>query len=265
MLKNPCFLLAKQRSGTRVFGHMLDSHPSVAYCSEIFHENASSENSYFHFLKHQIEQDLQNLDYIYPDRRLDSFADFLFSIGTKYGKDNFVLDIKYNQLHHLNDYWHLINNQPQIFRFIKKNNYPVIHLIRKNILKVLVSQLLASNHHVWHAKQENIDCIKKTKIRLDPNKILNQIRNRKNEMNRISSFFANYQNTLTIYYEDLFDENQQFSKTTVKTLSDFLQVDSSQFNLKPVYVKQTSLLDSVIENFEEIKDSLKNTEFEYFL
>jgi len=265
MSKKPCFLLAKQRSGTRVFGHMLDSHSKVAYCSEIFHEKASAQNSYFHFLKRQIEQDSQNLDYIYPDRRLDSFEDFLTSIGNKYGKENFILDIKYNQLHHLNDYWYLINNQPQIFKFIKKNKYPVIHLIRKNILKVLVSQLLAANHNVWHAKAENINHIEKTKIKLDPDKIINQIKNRKNEMNRISSFFKSYNNTLTVYYEDLFDENQEFSKTTISALADFLQVDSSQFNLKPVYVKQTSLLDSVIENFDEIKESLRNTEFECFL
>ena len=265
MSNKPCFLLAKQRSGTRVFGRMLDSHPGVAYCSEIFHEKASEQNSYFHFLKRQIERDLQNIDYIYPDRRLDSFADFLAATGTKYSKDNFILDIKYNQLHHLNDYWHLINNQPQIFKFIKQNNYPVIHLIRRNILKVLVSQLLAANHNVWHAKPENIDRIQKTKIKLDPDKIIKQIKNRKNEMNRISSFFKSYNNSLTVYYEDLFDENREFSKTTVDALSDFLQVDSSQFNLKPVYIKQTSLLDSVIENFDEIKESLKNTEFECFL
>ncbi len=265
MSKNPCFLLAKQRSGTRVFGHMLDSHPSVAYCSEVFHEKADLKNSYFHFLKTQIEKNLQNLDYIYPDRRQNSFEDFLVSTGNKYGKDNFVLDIKYNQLHHLNDYWHLINNQPQIFNFIKKNNYPVIHLIRKNILKVLVSQLLASNHNVWHAKHENINNIRETKIKLDPDKIMNQIKNRKKEMNRISSFFKSYNNTLTIYYEDLFDETQEFSRTTIETLSDFLQVDSNKFNSKPVYVKQTSFLSNVIENFDEIKESLKNTEFEYFL
>lgn len=258
-------MIAKQRSGTRVFGHMLASHPSIAYCSEIFHENASSENGYFHFLKRQIEKDSQNLKYIYPDCRQDSFEDFLSSIGMKYNKDIFVLDIKYNQLHHLNDYWHLINNQPQIFKFIKKNNYPVIHLIRRNILKVFVSQLLASNHNIWHAKKENINRIQRTKIRLDPDKILNQIKNRKNEMNRISSFFKSYQNTLTIYYEDLFNDAQEFSKDTVETLSDFLQVDSSKFNLKPVYVKQTSLLSNVIENFEEIKESLRNTEFECFL
>ena len=258
-------MLAKQRSGTRVFGHMLASHPSVAYCNEVFHESASPKNGYFHFLKRQIQQDPENLQYIYPDRRKSSFKNFLDFTGIEYGKDKFVLDLKYNQLHHLNDYWHLINNQPQILKFIKGKNYPVIHLIRRNILSVIVSLTMASKHQIWHAKQENIKEIKNTKIWLDPDKTLNQIKARKKEINRISSFFENYDNALTIYYEDLFDESQNFSQSTADALSKLLKVDSSGFNLKPIFVKQTSLLSDVIENFQEIEDKLKGTEFEYCL
>jgi hypothetical protein len=265
MNKSPCFMLAKQRSGTRVFGHMLASHPAVAYCNEVFHEGASAKNGYFDFLKHQIQQDPKNLEYLYPDQRKYSFKNFLDALGNEYSKDKFVLDLKYNQLHHLNDYWHLINSQPKIFNFIKENNYPVIHLIRKNILNVIVSQTMAAKHHIWHAKQENIEQIKKTTIRLDPNTTLNQIKTRKKEIERISSFFKKYDNIITLYYEDLFDESHEFSKATAKTLSNLLKIDSSAFDLKPVYIKQTSILADVIENFDEIKQKLQNTEFEYFL
>ena len=254
-------IIARQRSGTGALGSVLDQHPSVKSLGEVFHHDAiDREPNYFCFLRDLIAKD--------PDmglpgahrKRFDLYANYL---KARTAKPHTIIDIKYSSLHHFNAHWLGILESPTLFKILRAREAPVIHLGRKNHLKVFISGRLAELNDEWHAKSQ--DAIRTRNLMVDPPACLQFIKTMKREYERVKKILATHPKLLELEYSELFDEGGELYPAIAERLADFLQIPPFR-KLKPAFVKQTpELLRNVIENFDQVAEFLGATEHAWML
>jgi len=152
-----------------------------------------------------------------------------------------------------------INRHPEIISWIKQNHLNIIHLIRKNLLKRLVSHKIANIRNLRHSTQS----VEPIKVHIDPKTLLDDFQRRQKRLvkytNRLKDTFE--APFLEVAYESLVaDFNSEIQK-----ILKFLEIDTiKQLTSELVKVNPDSLED-IIENYSEVKQTLINTEFENFL
>lgn len=145
----------------------------------------------------------------------------------------------------------------EIEDWIKFNNVYIIHLIRKNILKLIISGKTAKKRNLWHATSKTR--ISPIKIHLPINTLLWNISKIENKVINYSIKF----NTLpyiNIYYEDLIADKQKVADQVFK----FLKVDSFQNLQLPFKKINPDSLEKILKNYEDVKKILIGSKYEHF-
>jgi len=253
-------LLARQRSGTSALGSIMNKHPDLFYPGEPFHiGHSNKETSFFHFKEQMIQQDPS---FFLPDRDPELLAKFIGHINKRYKSTPF-LDVKYNQTHFLNGVSYLPTQQPWIVRHALHSKLPIIHLTRKNQLKVFVSELRAKLTGIWHAKA-NVD-VKNDAVEIDTNRLLHHIKTSNDVMNMFDGWMQNRPNTFTIDYDNLFGQNGNLSESAVNGIQGISGLQGLE-TLKPVFVKTANNdLSKAIANYDQVSTALTNTPYAWML
>jgi LPS sulfotransferase NodH len=143
--------------------------------------------------------------------------------------------------------------------WVKQNDVKIIHLLRKNLLKRLVSHKIANARNLCHSTE----AVEPIKIYIDPTVLKEDFRRRKKRFTRYRKRFIDVFNIpyLEVAYESLVTDYDKQIHQVLK----FLDVDIRvSLTSKLVKVNPDSLED-IIENYSEVKQTLMNTEFENFL
>jgi hypothetical protein len=143
--------------------------------------------------------------------------------------------------------------------WIQKNDVKIIHLVRYNLLKRLVSHQIANKRNLLHSTQP----VESIKVTVDPQILIDDFRRRQRR-------FIRYRERLTqelkvpyldVAYESLLEDHDREMRRTL----DFLGL-SEHRPLTSDYLKvNPDSLEDIIENHSEIKTVLKNTEFAEYL
>lgn len=253
-------LLARQRSGTSALGSIMNKHPNLFYPGEPFHiGHANKGTSFFYFKGQMIQQDPSS--YL-PDRDPELLARFIGQINQRYNSTPF-LDVKYNQTHFLNGVSYLPTQQPWIVRHALDSHFPVIHLTRKNQLKVFVSELRAKLTGIWHAKTDVK--VENDAVVVDTTRLLHHIKTSDDVMNMFAGWMQNRANTFTIDYDDLFGADGHLSQMAVAGIQRISKLRNLE-NLTPEFVKTANNdLTKAIANYDEVSKALTNTPYAWML
>lgn len=253
-------LLARQRSGTSALGSIMNKHPDLFYPGEPFHiGHANKETSFFHFKEQMIRQDPSAF---LPDRDPELLAKFVGQINQRYKSTPF-LDVKYNQTHFLNGVSYLPTQQPWIVRHALNSKFPVIHLTRKNQLKVFVSELRAKLTGIWHAKTEIK--VENDAVEVDTTRLLHHIKTSNEVMKMFDGWMQNRASSFTIDYDHLFGANGHLSETAVSGIRRITQLQNLEA-LKPEFVKTASNdLSKAIANYDDVVKTLADTPYAWML
>ena len=127
-------ILAAQRTGSTVVGDALDQHPEISCEREMFLAGQKRPRSYSQFLQHSHWRRLEAR--LGPARSIESYLRGFFhaeppvrAVGMK---------LMYNQRGTVLDRW------------IDVHRPRIIHLVRHNAVKVIVSRLTAERRGVYH-------------------------------------------------------------------------------------------------------------------
>ena len=279
-------LLARSRSGTTVFRALLDTHRSIQTFGEIFNEG--NQNSYYHFLASRVGR---NPKLLFPSNSEQNLLDYFEDlkqrgVGIKDSARVFVFDLKYGLARHLVKPWQIFLDPPYIFECLRANDIGVIHLVRRNYLRVHLSNELMQlrdkaydgmkgKYHIWandtKAKAHLNQVPDKVRIGGDRHvrgQLLNFFGRMDDETESVRKFFADSENFLEICYEDLFEVQKQtqiFSPKVITDTSTFLGVEEA-YQIEPKILKATSQpLEDLIENYEEVARALEGTPYAWFL
>jgi hypothetical protein len=140
--------------------------------------------------------------------------------------------------------------------WVNQNDVKIIHLVRYNLLKRLVSHKIANTRNLNNTRK----ALKPIKINVDPKILLKDFRKRQKRFEEYRRKFRDIP-FLEVSYESMLDDHQ----TEMKRILKFLGVDQLIPLTTDLVKMNPDSLGELIENYNEVKQTLMNTEFENFL
>lgn len=263
-------LLARQRSGTNPLRDVLATHPQIFCTPEVFHNEPSPaadlevETNFFDFLERHPLGTVKRAMSMDVQRQL--FLDFLEYLRCFTDKRYVLIDVKYNSAHHLDGPWREISAQPDLFRFIKRNQVRVLNLTRRNALRSHLSLLKANLTATWTVEGANRRAPADQPVTVDTSEMLHVLRICQREDEVIERSFEDYALYYAFDYADLFPElGGPPSGAVLEGLARWLGIDP-EFETRPKYRKQSALtLEDTIANYDDVVRALSGTGLEHNL
>lgn len=158
-------IVGAQRSGTTVIGRLVGAQPGVRYVGEIFHMIRGPHDD-IDFKRFQHVPEVNFFSYrealfarfpglCYPSYQNQravwhSYVEFLFAFSPA---QIWLIDIKYNSLHHLDSIWRDALDRPLIIDILGESGVPILHVTRRDLFAQAVSE--ARSHIVgrWHSSE----------------------------------------------------------------------------------------------------------------
>jgi LPS sulfotransferase NodH len=262
-------LLSTQRSGSHFLKSLIETRfPGVVCSGEVLGEPFDQQSPvlpshpeiarFWTWYGHEVATGAISAA---PNKRIEAFASYLAQLSAAAEPQDLVIDVKYNSVRSLSGYEDTDHGSTDFTTFIKSREIPVLHLIRKNILKTLVSHELARQSGIWHRLTEKDPSEVLPKIRLNPKKVLRAIKHLERLNNDYQEHFADYPKYEEVVYEELVDEQNQPGES-LQLLALFLGKEQRQAPSSPVASKKTTPDDpsEIVENWSEIVRALHFTQ-----
>jgi LPS sulfotransferase NodH len=145
---------------------------------------------------------------------------------------------------------------PDAIRYLQENRTKILHVVRDNALKTLVSRISARKRKLYHS----IEGVEVEKVYLSPRKLLNNLEQVLDETEQWRHLAADNP-YIKISYESFLVDREQVLRDAL----DFLGVEyvaSMSSNLKKINPENLS---DVVENFDEVTRLLTGTRYEKYL
>lgn len=155
-------------------------------------------------------------------------------------------------------YYHLTEQEWN--QLLAKDEFLVIHLVRKNRLKTIVSLDIAFKTKQWSKMKKNEISDNSKHIILDASKLIQRLEKIENYEELTRRRFKE-KNFLEISYEDLVGmPRETFSKIT--SYLDIHDIDYKKTKLKK---QNPETVQDLVINYDEVEQLLRNTRFENYL
>lgn len=251
---NIVIVLANQRSGTKALGSTLSTIKGVSYFGESFHDEESSEASFWNFFQKEFIANPSPLTEKYLETILDNYFYFLY----KKGENITFADIMYNNLNMISPMWRDINRETFILEYIKKRGINIIHLVRENLFECYLSIEIAKATAQFHSHTGDISI--ESKINVDKNSMLDYVESKLYARKAVDASILKYKNSARLSYEKCFSPDG-FTQHCVDKLHDLLDIPKNELiSAQSIYKKGKIAKDAVIDNYNEL-----NTVYESFL
>lgn len=157
-------------------------------------------------------------------------------------------------------YSHPRDEDKKIWEIISEDkDVKIIHLMRKNILRIFLSQKIGLKNKLWtdNINRPHNTSLESKKVDLDFKEALTAFNKITDYQDKTKVLFKNH-SYLEIYYEDIVEDNE----SELKNIFDFLGVpemkvkaDNKQQNPEDLH--------QLINNYSEFKGNFKDTKWEY--
>ena len=241
------FIIAgTQRTGTSLTVSTLVSHPDIKCFGEVFHfrkgKGKRTPGSYRQYLmQDRFNRTLKH--YLNNERQIRNYLDELYSThGAQAVGFKFMLS--------------QTRQFPAALRYVQDHRIKVLHVVRNNILKTLVSRVTAKQRKLYHST-ENITV---DKVYLRPRGLIRKLDFIASEARAWREAVSDnpYQK---ISYEDFVADRESVLKKALGFLG-VKYIDNLTSHLKKI---NPNNLEDVILNYKEIKDCLRGSDYEKYL
>jgi hypothetical protein len=242
----PIVLLSVQRSGTNFLRRVLGSHPAIdPLFGEIFDPgHIGNELSFFHFYERAVAD---NPSLCLPDQRIVAFEKYIEFLDMKVQSAYYILDIKYNSIRQMESYWS--KRREVLAQYMIDKQWPVIHLIRTDLVAATFSQLRARKTGIYVTKAPNYRDTYSGAV--DAVQMVKGVAQRRRLIQQYRRDLAGAK-ILEIAYEDLIDAPNGISDFAMEKIRDFLGV-TDEFSRTPATTKLiTQPMSQAIENYDEV-------------
>jgi predicted Zn-dependent protease len=244
-------ITATQRSGTAFLESALNRHPEIyCYGEALLDTNYSGDYTFYHYWLQQIAQDPANITLQAKKRIFGEYLDWFYTGKAQRSATGF--DIKYDQYADIAD----------SLATLQAKQVKVIHLVRRNVLKTLISSRLNVQQRELNRKSHDTERPPVVRINLPADSsLVAELQRRKNEINHFSSIFKNHFDSVEICYEDLVaspeGETRLLAPEVVQNIFDFLQLTDREMPLQTGWRKTNpNVLTDVLENYDQVADLL---------
>lgn len=258
----PCFIIARPRSGTTVFGRMLQTHPRIVSLGEIFNE--ANPASYFHFLQRAVTH---SPDALLPSNSNRTFLDYVEACRVRALERNpkagvVVLDVKYDQAHLLCEPWLRLGELPRFYFLLRERKWKVIDIHRRDPFKLSISNQVAIQSSIYHSNTLEPGQKQTAKVQIHPGRLMEDVSATRKAYAVVERHFRGRPQYRQIFYEEMFadDAGSKFSGTMLADIAKFLNL-GNVFDPKPKLQKllQEDIF-SYIKNAVQIRELMEADE-----
>ena len=242
----PIVLLSVQRSGTNFLRRVLGSHPAIdPLFGEIFDPgHLANELSFFHFYERAVAT---NPSLCLPDQRILAFEQYIEFLDKTVQSAYYILDIKYNSIRQMESYWS--EKREVLAQYIIDKQWPVIHLIRTDLVAAIFSQLRARKTGVYVTMAQNYRDTSCDTV--DAVGMVKGVAQRRRLIQQYRRDFGGAR-ILEVAYEDFINAPNGISEAALGRVRDFLGV-TDEFSRTPETTKLiTQPMSQSIANYEEV-------------
>lgn len=239
-------VLSTQRTGSHLLGEVLGSHPAFAQAGEVFIPKTTKPGSLDSFLaerpRDSTPREVLWREYILHLHRSNPSASHVGFL-VKYGHGSRFAGLSLVESPELAD-------------------TRIVHLVRRNLLRVVASHHLAVARRVHVTRQRRTYDV--NSVTLDPSSTLMAIRDKAKAVADQRAKLKPRARVLELAYEDIMDRGQ-VREETVSSLCSFFEVED-HFTRAPQTVKLAPpRLANVIDNYDDVAHALRGTDYEHML
>jgi LPS sulfotransferase NodH len=242
-------LLGIQRTGTTLLYTLLDSHPSIVCFGEIFQDVNTPCHPTLGTKRYKSYIDMS------VRRRVLDFVNRKYMISTYLSNIVSALEYEARGFKLMLDQ---TRKYPEVLNFLQQKKFKIIHIWRKNIMKIYVSRVKAEQTGIY-VSQKTVD---RSKINIDGELLIKNLKAIKDAQSKILEIIQE----LRLAYIDIQYENLLTNRDhELRRILDFLEVDG-EFELTTYLTKiNPDELPEVITNYHEIVKILRGTEYADYL
>ncbi|PIN01697.1 hypothetical protein CDL12_25795 [Handroanthus impetiginosus] len=237
-------ILSMQRSGSRWFETLLNSHTNVSSNGELF---------YFEDMRSNVSSVLSTLDRVY---NLDLFNtaprnQCLGAVGFKWMLNQGLMDY-----------------HKEIAAYFNNRGVFVIFLFRKNLLRQMISllanmydtnaKLLNGTHNAHVQTQEEAEILSRYKPKINPKSVLRDLQFMEKSISEALEYYRSTRH-IVLYYGDLVKNH-----TKLVEVQEFLGLPKMELTSTHVKIHKGSLSEH-IENWKQVKRILRRSVYKKFL
>jgi LPS sulfotransferase NodH len=265
-------LLSAQRSGSHLLKSIIESRfPDIACTGKVLDAPNSSQPfpalashpEFPHFWPWYEREAVCGAISVTPDRRLSAFEIYLSKLAVLAEPKDLIVDTKYDSIRSLSGYRDTDHGSHDFTSFVTSRKIPVLHLMRKNLLRVVISHKLAQHTGIWLRTTDLPEYERLPQIRLNPKGVLSEIRYAFKLTQEYQNRFSGYAGYHEVVYEDFLREQRQHeSGLQLQALNLFLDKSPAGANQPEVAFKKTTPddLSAVVENWLEVIRVIRTTE-----
>lgn len=269
-------MIASQRSGTQLLREILNSNPHVAIIAEPYSPNAHPA-TWHKFIQTRPNDQVPSLAYgdtaALLDKYIQSVQHYVYDNNDRFGgpkKSQLLigLDIKYNQIKCCGPLFSDLRSRPFLLEYFSNRSIPILHLVRRNLVHVAISIIVANMRKVWH-NHDGSSIPGQYYIPLDELfAYINWVGQERDEFVRLSGDLQ----VITCNYEDVVDDichtdkdgNISKDSRVLSCLASFLDVPN-RFNYN-AYIQRVinRPYSEILENYSDVRKAVKDSEFAEF-
>ena len=155
-------------------------------------------------------------------------------------------------------YYHLAAKEWE--QLLNKTDFKVIHLVRENKLRTIVSLEIARQTSRWKSKGDRDIPLQEKQIVLDCGNLLDRVRSIEAYESEAEMRFSEWDMLKVSYEEMLLTRDQVLGK-----IEKFLGIQPVQAERIKIKKQNRETLQDLILNYEEVEKTLRNTSYAIFL
>lgn len=237
-------ILSTQRTGSHLLGNILGSHPAFAQAGDVLIPGREKRGSFDVFARSAGALPPASLwrNYLAHLREPKPTASYV-GILVKYWLVDRIAGLD-------------LTSDP-VFADTR-----IVHLVRRNTLRVVASHHLATARGVHASKKHQTYEV--NSVSIPPRAVLRSIQKREKTVQEFRDRLAGRPRTIEVAYEEILDGGS-VSPQLIDRLCSFFEVDD-RFSRKPETLKLApEPLADLIDNYDEVASILRGTDFEYML
>jgi LPS sulfotransferase NodH len=273
-------LLTTQRSGSTFIRLWLNNHPSVQCYGEVFLRDYPAVDGFKYYCEANIfrrtlyyilcKPYLTKSPYNFVSKKLiREFLNGLYYVPcftepwTDISKWKNYQPRRYNNIERAVGFqlmYNQLRDYEYLYEWIISNEVSIVHLTRKNLLKLYLSRLIARQSGIYHSFVKSESARPVQKIFVDQKNILPRMKDILKQREEVSNIFSENP-SVEFSYEDFFSN---YTDVSQKIFS-FLGLEDVVLELPNLEKINPNSIEQIIENYKEIAETLKGTPFEEFL
>lgn len=254
------FIIGRQRSGTTVFRDMLARHGAID-CDEIFHGQLGREHRFYDYILQRMKSEPH---LVHPEHHARLFHEYIEAQRKAAGGRKLAMDVKYFGLNLIPLREDVDNRTPYIINFMRYSQAHVVHIIRRNKLRVHVSEEMAKATGRWSAGRVDHLVSEKPKLTLDIAQTLGTIDRLIMQDDRVKALLDTIPTVARLHYDEMFDASGLFTKTVQQVAARFLDIEA--VDPKPGNLKMNpEPLAKLVANYDDVAKALDDTHHAWML